>query len=84
MTSLFVGGANDGKRIVLPGHGLPVVRLAIPPITFELRQRPATEEYSLRSLVTAERGFTFYAPVNMDTSDAVALLIDNYPQPKGN
>jgi hypothetical protein len=83
MISLFVGGANDGKRMVLPDYRLPVVRLAVPPSSFELRRGLIrTEDYSLRRLSTSECDFEFYAPVDTAIGTAVALLLANYPQPK--
>jgi hypothetical protein len=75
-SALFVGGANDGKRMDL--HDLPIVRLPLPPDQQTSWRGIETEDYRKERLATKNRVFEFYVSVGLSTESAIARLLACY------
>jgi len=72
-SALFVGGANDGLRMVVPD--LPIVRLPLPPDQQTSWIGIKTEEYRKKRLATQNRVFEFYVAVGLSKESAIARLL---------
>lgn len=78
--SMFIGGANDGKRIEVPD--LPRIRVPLPPDLQEPGGFFRTEDYRKEMLATRELTFTFYVAQGISIEVAVLRLLEYYsPKP---
>lgn len=75
-SALFVGGANDGLRMVVPD--LPIVRLPLPARLQTSRSGLESEDYHKVRLATQNRVFEFYVAIGLSTESAISRLIACY------